>query len=234
MKSLIGFLWVFEMSMLPVQECISFARKTRKLSVRKCSKFLWLCMPFFPKKRQGMAVAKLAFALYTSEGCEPNHLQTLDQGVVVPLQLQKSQGSYRKNGCQNNSRMIQEATCATRLLSLHFVHISHLGWHNFWCSTNFASSKNAIPQTSNGSEGIVAAFMTFMVPIMVMWHLGKGKKPLQLMGEVQTAAHTCFSRLSRIRMRWENQKVLLSSGRSTWAQKCPIAALPRLSSQWSS
>lgn len=35
MKSLIGFLWVFEMSMLPVQECISFARK---LSVRKCSK----------------------------------------------------------------------------------------------------------------------------------------------------------------------------------------------------
>jgi len=132
-------------------------------------------MPFFPKKRQGMAVAKLAFALYTSEGCEPNDLQILDQGVVVPLQLQKSQGSYRKNGCQNNSRMIQEATCATRLLSLHFVHISSLGWHNFWCSTNLASSKNAIPQTSNGSEGMVAARMAFMVPIMVMCIWAKGR-----------------------------------------------------------
>ena len=31
-----------------------------------------------------MAQANLVFALYTSEGCEPNQLQVLDQGVVVP------------------------------------------------------------------------------------------------------------------------------------------------------
>ena len=56
--------------------------------------------------------------------------------------------------------------------------------------TSLSSSKYTIPQATHGGEGIVAAFVAFMVPVMVMRHLGKRKPILQGVSKVKPAANS--------------------------------------------
>lgn len=57
-----------------------------------------------------------------------------------------------------------------------------------FASTMLASAEDAVPKSSQRRECEVAGFVTFMVPVMVMWHLRIGEPILSLVGEVQVTA----------------------------------------------
>jgi len=51
-------------------------------------------------------------------------------------------------------------------------------------------AENAIPHASEGRESKITRLMTFVMPIMVMWHLGKRKPTLGLVRKIQIATDT--------------------------------------------
>mmetsp|Transcript_36195 Transcript_36195/g.95385 ORF Transcript_36195/g.95385 Transcript_36195/m.95385 type:complete len:271 (+) Transcript_36195:361-1173(+) len=56
-------------------------------------------------------------------------------------------------------------------------------------ATGLARAEHAIPQPAECREGEVAAFVSLMMPIMVMRHLSKGQPALRRVGNVGDAAH---------------------------------------------
>eukprot|EP00971_Amphidinium_carterae_P344592 6485082-Amphidinium_carterae.1 len=57
-------------------------------------------------------------------------------------------------------------------------------------SAGLPCAKDAIPDPTDGSEGVVARLVALMMPIMVMWHLCKGEATLQGVRKVEVTAHS--------------------------------------------
>ena len=76
---------------------------------------------------------------------------------------------------------IRRTHVASRILALPAFFPCHQGGlrsHDLRCPPHLPGAKDAVPQAANGREGVVAALVALMVPVMMMRHLGKGQEPL--------------------------------------------------------
>ena len=96
---------------------------------------------------------------------------------------------YSQDRGQAEIRMIHHHSlpCLLCILDCHLPVLSSL--RHLWMSPSLACPEHTVPQPPYGGECVVAALVALMVPVMMVWHLGKWEPSLQGVSKVEPAAH---------------------------------------------
>mmetsp|Transcript_15543 Transcript_15543/g.36397 ORF Transcript_15543/g.36397 Transcript_15543/m.36397 type:complete len:379 (-) Transcript_15543:7-1143(-) len=86
--------------------------------------------------------------------------------------------------------MVEEASTPSMLLALGHIMACDVFWLELMRATRLPCAKDAIPDSTDRSKGVVARLVPLMVPVVMVRHLRKWQATLERVSQVEVATHT--------------------------------------------